>query len=147
MQDGNPPSTIAHPAPHRDNVSATMHFWGLFTGPVVWGLQFVVNFALASHTCYPGATPLNTPAWHSAWIVILLLNLLAAVLALAAAVLSYRHWQVTRTEHQGDAGHAIEAGEGRTRFLALWGVMTGLGFFVAILFNTLALFMVPECAG
>ena len=147
MQDSSPSSTAAHPSPHRGNVSAAALFLGLFAGPVVWGLQLIVNYGVASSACYAGDTPHSMPTWHSAWAVILLLNFLAAILALAGAALSYQHWQATRQEHHGDAGHALEAGEGRTRFLALWGVMTGLGFFVAILFNTLALFMVPQCTG
>lgn len=147
MQDSDPPLTLTHPAPHRDNVGASVLFTGLLAGPVVWGLQLVANFALASHACYPDGAPLTAPASHSTWAIILLLNILAAILSLAGAVLSYQHWRATREEHPGDASHAIEAGEGRTRFIALWGVMTGLGFFVAILFNTLALFMVPQCPG
>jgi len=87
------------------------------------------------------------PGFHSARTIVLLLNLLAAAIALAGAGLSYQHWQATRMEQRGDAEHAVESGEGRTRFLALWGVMAGLGFFIGILFNTLALLMVPTCAG
>ncbi|WP_297296033.1 hypothetical protein [uncultured Methylovirgula sp.] len=147
MQDSDPLLTVPHPAPRRGTISTALLFLGLFAGPVVWGLQLVINFALASHACFPDGAPLAAPAWHSAWGVILLLNLFAAVVALAGAALSYQHWQATRMEHHGDASHAIEAGEGRTRFLALWGVMTGLGFLAAILFNTIALFMVPQCAG
>lgn len=147
MQDSDPPLTLTHPAPHRGNVAVSVLFIGLFAGPIAWGLQLLINFALASHACYPDGAPLTTPGWHSAWGVILLLNIVAAILSLAGAALSYRHWQATREEHPGGAGHTIEAGEGRTRFLALWGVMTGFGFLVAILFNTLALFMVPQCAG
>jgi hypothetical protein len=39
----------------------------------------------------------------------------------------------------------VEAGEGRTRFLAVWGIWTGVWFAIAILFNTIAVFAVPTC--
>jgi hypothetical protein len=39
------------------------------------------------------------------------------------------------------------AGKGRDRFLALWGVMSSLGFFGAILFNVFASILVPPCQG
>lgn len=149
MQNGTAISESQHPAPHRGKVSTGALLGALFAGPVAWGLQLIINYSLVSHACYPGDMPLHdaAPGFHSARTIVLLVNLLAAVLALAGAGLSYQHWQTTRHEHPGEAGHAIDAGEGRTRFIALWGVMAGLGFFIAILFNTLALLMVPSCGG
>ena len=41
----------------------------------------------------------------------------------------------------------LEAGEGRTRFLAVCGLMSALGFAAAILFNTIAVLTVPPCVG
>lgn len=119
-------------------------FFGLLAGPTAWGLQLVINYGLASHTCYAGDTPSTTPVWHSTWTVILALNLVAVLLALVGTAVSLQRWQATR---QGNRNNAFEVREARTRFLALWGVMTGSGFFLAILFNTLALFMVPQCIG
>lgn len=148
MQESALPND-AHPSPHRGNVSASLLFLGLFAGPVGWGVQLVANYSIASHACYPGDRPLiGVPLpGHSIWIVVFIINIVAACLALAGAALSYQHWRATRAEHAGSALNAVEVGEGRSRFLALWGVMTGSGFFLAILFNTLALFMVPQCIG
>ena len=42
---------------------------------------------------------------------------------------------------------AQSTGEGRDRFLALWGMMSSLWFFCAILFNAIASVMVPLCLG
>jgi hypothetical protein len=149
MQNGTAVSESQHPAPQRGNVSTAALLGALFASPLAWGLQLVINYSLAAHACYPGHIPLHdvAPGFHSARTIVLLLNLLAAAIALAGAGLSYQHWQATRMEQRGDAEHAVESGEGRTRFLALWGVMAGLGFFIGILFNTLALLMVPTCAG
>jgi hypothetical protein len=149
MQNGTTLSETQHPAPQRGNVSTVALLGALFAGPVVWGLQLIINYSLAAHACYPGDMPLHdvAPGFHSARTIILLVNLLALALVLAGTGLSYKHWRATRAEQRGDAEHAIEAGEGRTRFLALWGVMAGLGFFIGILFDTLALLMVPTCAG
>ncbi len=149
MQNGAALPEAQHPAPQRGNVSTVALFAGLFASPLAWGLQLVTNYSLAAHACYPGDLPLHdvAPGVHSTRAIILLLNLLAMVPALGGATLSYQHWRATRGEQRGEAEHAIEAGEGRTRFLALWGVMAGIGFFIGILFNTLALLMVPTCAG
>jgi hypothetical protein len=39
------------------------------------------------------------------------------------------------------------ASKGRDRFLALWGMMSSLWFFAAILFNVFASILVPPCQG
>lgn len=149
MQNTDSIMRAQHPSPHRDRVSLGSLFFGLFAGPVAWGIQLVTNFALASNRCYPDGISRATilPGWQWSSPTILAINIVAAILALIGAAVSYSHWQAVRNEHQGSARQLVEAGEGRTRFLALWGVMTGLGFFVAIIFDTVALSMVPQCAG
>jgi hypothetical protein len=138
-----------HPSPHRDRVDIGWLFFGVFAGPVAWGLQLVINYALAAYPCFPDGSPRVgvLPGWHAAWAIILALNIIAALLALAGAAISHQNWHAAREEHHGPASHALEAGEGRTRFLALCGMMTGFGFFAAIIFNTISVLMVPQCSG
>jgi hypothetical protein len=138
-----------HPSPHRGRVGLAALFFGLIGGPLAWSLQLVVNFALASHSCFPRDLPQNhLPAgWEGVWNGLLAVNIGAILLALIATAVSYRNWHVTHGEDEGSTHQLVEAGEGRTRFLGFCGTLLGLGFFVAILFNSLALFMVPQCAG
>lgn len=139
----------AHPPSQRGNAVAALLFLGLLAGPVVWGLQLVANYSIASHACYPGDKPHlgSLMSGHTVWTAVLIVNLVAVALAIAGAALSFQRWRESRAEAAGSATHAVEAGEGRSRFLALWGVMTGCGFLLAILFNTLAIFLVPQCSG
>jgi hypothetical protein len=46
----------------------------------------------------------------------------------------------------GGSHHLVEVGEGRSRFLAVCGMVTAGGFFIAIAFNTLSVLLVPLCA-
>ena len=39
----------------------------------------------------------------------------------------------------------MDAGEGRTRFLAIWGIWIGLVFMLAIAFNTISVFWAGLC--
>lgn len=138
------------PSPHRDGVHKGALLAFVWAGPVAWAAQLLCNFALASHTCFPQpATPLTQilPGWQRVWAALLIVNALAAAVAIAAAVMSLRHWYRAREEASGSSHDAFEAGEGRTRFLALCGVMNGFGFLAAIGFNTIALFVVPQCIG
>lgn len=139
----------SHPSPARGRVSTTLLLFALAAGPAVWITQLVVNYGLASYSCYPRwrPAPAVLPGWHGIWWGQLAINLVAIVIALAATALCYRDWRLTRGEHPGASEHALEAGEGRTRFLALVGVMSGLGFAAAALFDTVALLGVPLCAG
>jgi hypothetical protein len=141
--------TLAHhPSPHRDRVAVPLLLFGLALGPVAWGLQLVVNYSLAVQPCFfAGAARTSVMPGSQSCGAILAINLIAAVLALIGAAVSWRNWGAVHNEYPGSTGHALEAGEGRTRFLALCGMMTGLGFFAAIVFDTIALSMVPQCAG
>lgn len=93
MQNGASLSEAQHPAPQRDNVSTVALLGALFVGPVVWGLQLIIDYSLAAHACYPGDMPLHdvAPGFHSARTIILLVNLFALVLVLAGTGLSYQH--------------------------------------------------------
>ena len=71
---------------------------------------------------------------------------LALLVAVAAAVVAFRAFSITKEEREGDHHHLIEVGEGRSRFLALCGLVTAGGFILVMVFNTLSLILVPLCA-
>jgi hypothetical protein len=70
---------------------------------------------------------------------------IAILLALAGIAVSFMNWRTSREEASGTSGELVEAGEGRTRFLSLWGVLSGGGFLIGIIFNTIAFAMAPLC--
>jgi hypothetical protein len=142
-------SAPPHPSPHRERVGLFAQFFGLTAAPTAWVAQLLLNYGLASYSCFPRIAPRTTvlPGWGFVWWLLLGFNLLAVVIALAASVVSYLTWRAARHEHPGGFSHAVAAGEGRTRFFGLVGVMTGLGFLAAIIFDLVALFVVPQCIG
>ncbi len=139
--------TVDHPAPHRGRVNLGALIVGLAAAPLAWGAQLVINYGLASHVCFPGESPRLTvlPGWGAVWLGLLIVEAIALALALAGAATAYRSWRATRQESEGDTEDAVEAGRGRTRFLSLWGLMTSIGFAVAIGFSLIGLFAVPLC--
>ncbi|MBV8755207.1 MAG: hypothetical protein JO328_20335 [Hyphomicrobiales bacterium] len=138
-------SDHVHPAPRRHEVGLWILLAALFAVPTIWGLRLVLNFALASYFCFPGTVRhYALPGWT--WPTLLGVDLVALAVAVLAALASWRNWQRTRDEAAASDAPVIELGEGRTRFLALWGLMTGVGFAVAIGFDLLALWIVPVCA-
>jgi hypothetical protein len=148
MADADP-IAVAHPAPHRDRVRLTMLAVSLVAAPLAWATQLWVSYALASQVCFPSSRPGPSAAIElgTAWLTLFLVDLVALAVTIAAMTMSYSSWRSTRGEAAGDTRHMFEAGEGRTRFLALWGLLTAAGFIIAILFGLVGLFVVPLCLG
>lgn len=67
------------------------------------------------------------------------------IIGLAAVWVSWRNWQRTREEHHGGHSQLMQAGTGRTRFLAFWGLLFGTGFAVTSLFTGIAFIVLPRC--
>jgi hypothetical protein len=111
-------------------------------------VELVVSYAVASDACAM-ARRLGQPIVGRARIdeiaLLLAINLLCLALASAGAAVSVRNWRKTRGEKPGGAQATLSVGEGRTRFIAAFGVMSAAGFILAILFNTVEPFMTPTC--
>jgi hypothetical protein len=75
------------------------------------------------------------------------LTIAAVAVSLAAFGVSMRAFNRTRDETHGGAHHLMEIGAGRTRFLALWGMVLGAGFALAAAITAVAFIAVPRCAG
>lgn len=75
------------------------------------------------------------------------LTVAAVAVALIGFGVSMRAFNRTRNETQGGAHHVMEIGTGRTRFLALWGMILGAGFALAAAITAVAFIAVPRCTG
>ena len=125
-----------------------MRCWpsGLLLAPLAWSAQLLILYAFASNACWPaGIAPASAPAW-TGW-VLPLANVVGLAAAALAILLSVRNLRRTRGEHEDQSGSMMDAGEGRTRFLSVWGLWAGLVFLLAIGFNTIAVFWAGLCAG
>lgn len=139
------PDRDKHPSPHRAKTGLGALLYGLIAAPVAWSLGELVNAALAQEACFPGTEPLATPAFlnlHTLHAAVLAISLLISV---SAAVVALGAWRSTRNEQAGGSHALISIGEGRSRFMALAGLLTSLGFVIAIVFSAPALALVPAC--
>ncbi len=136
---------IQHPAPHRTRVSDGLLFSALLASPLAWSAQLLLNYGLASHACFPNWTPKASPIWGWLYSSLLAINLAALAIAIAATVVSFVMWRRVSEEAAGGHEHLLDAGQGRTRFFAIWGVWAGVWFIIQILFGTIAAVGVPGC--
>jgi amino acid transporter len=138
-----------YPAPPRHQLALSSAMFGLIGGPLAWFVQLCAGYALASGPCFAqsqrATQPLEGFAWT--WPAMIALLIAGVIVALAAFAVSYRTFVRTRDEAGGDQHHLMEVGAGRTRFVALWGMLLGSGFAVATALTAVAFLVLPRCAG
>lgn len=145
VSEAPPRVTLKHPAPHRHRVSLAALFFGLAAAPIAWNAQLLISVALSAHACYPRDVPLTLPIWSGLWWILLLIGLAGMALAIAGGLVSWRSWRLALAEAPGDAHDLLDFGEGRTRFLAMFGILASFLFALGLLFATAAVFLVPLC--
>jgi len=134
---------LAHPAAQRHRPRLGLLWAALFVVPCAWALRVVVNYGIDSYFCFPSEMRRSLlPAW--AWPTLLGIDLATVAVAAAAALISHQHWRRAQDELAPGAP-LLESGEGPARFLALWGLIISIGFLFAVLFDLVALWIVPEC--
>ena len=146
-----------HPAPARGKVALWALWFGFLGAPLGWTLQTLANTSVASHGCYPQLFPLDKPSTGGMRGILFAISIVAIAAGVAALAVSFSSWRRTNNEHQeksgtaacqhGDSAAALETGEGRTRFMALSGVLTSIVFLIVILAHTAAIFVVTPCGG
>jgi hypothetical protein len=143
----NPRETIRSPAPYSGRAPLVWLWVGVIAAPAFWFAQEWLGYAFSSYACFPGDAPLDrAPAgWGWVRIGIYAFDGAAIIAAMLAGYMSWQFWLATRDEKPGGAAAALELGEGRTRFIALWGIMYSLAFLGVIIFETIASIMVPLC--
>jgi len=134
-----------HPAPARNEATLWSLCFSLAAPPLAWSLQSIAGYGLSSEACYPGDTPRTVPVFAGLWELLLGINGVALVVGVVGMTIAYRNWRATRGETGGDTPHLIERGEGRTRFLAMCGLLLGAGFIVATVFTSVTLLISPLC--
>jgi hypothetical protein len=122
--------------------------FALFGGPLAWFAQLNVGFALASQPCFHDGERIGVPHFSPdwTWAAMITVTVIACIIALLAALISWRAYARAPVEKVGD-DRLPQVGGGRTHFLALWGVVLGLGSAIAAGLTVVAFFVLPRCAG
>ena len=136
------------PLTHGRPASLLLLLAALAAGPAGWALQLVLGYGLSSYACFPRDAPFlrsPPPGWSGEAGLLLGINLACLLLVLAGLVVCALIWRRDPGESLADAGRGPGGGAGRTRFLAACGVFSGLGFAVAVLFDTASILGTPAC--
>ena len=139
----NPGNT--HPSPQRGAVSLGPLWFGIWGAPVAWLSLELVSYVLTTAICNADSHTTTQAHADMVWHYLLPVSLVAGIFALVAAGVAVDNWRKTRHEMSGSAHYLLEVGEGRTRFLAMFGVLTSGGFLIAFIFSAAMLFLIPLC--
>lgn len=134
-----------HPSERRGSTHLGALLYGLIAAPAAWMAAQVVGFAAVQQACFPGYQPLAAPAFPGVQTVSLVALLAALAVCASGIVAALLAWRRTRGEHEGGGRSLLDVGEGRSRFMALTGVLTSSGFLIAVLFSLPAVVLVPTC--
>lgn len=129
------PHSAEYPPSVRGPARASLLVAALAAGPAAWALQLIAGYGLSSLACFPHDKPYLSsppPGWSGEAGLLIAINIACLLLALGGAGLAFAGWRRA-------------AGQERSRFIALCGVMAGLGFALAILFDTAPILGVPAC--
>jgi hypothetical protein len=132
-----------HPPGYR---TAIRILWiGAVAVPAFWFLEMLTGAALTGYACYPGLTPRDVAFDGWGWVswARYVFEGLAAAGAGFGLLVSYRIWDDARRHAVQDPRR--ELGEGRTQFIAIWGMLFSGGFLLAILFDVVITIMMPLC--
>ena len=142
-------ATDSHdPLPRRERPPAPgwLLAFVLAIGPIAWLTHLSMSYALAAYGCYPHRAPLPSPLWTQLRADLTEIVVIALMLAACGIAVAYSAWKSARARQSAPPSEPPEAGEGRTRFLAICAIVGGTLFVVAMLFDAIALAIVPACA-
>lgn len=130
-------------APETRNVSFLALLYGCTAAPLFWTGQLMLGFSVSAHACFPGDHPVSLASTGSLSTAIVVFDAVVLLACASGGLMSWTAWR--RVRQPGGHRHTLHTGEGRNRFLAMWGMLSSLWFFGAVLFNTIASLVVPPC--
>jgi hypothetical protein len=113
--------------------------------PLFWFAQFLIGSAVAGTVCFSDLIPIieNEPNGWLRWLMVVL-DAAALLASILGFVVSLNAWRGAKAAGI-DARPPLDVVVSRTRFLAVWGMLTSAMFLGAIVFAAIADLVVPLC--
>lgn len=135
----------SHPSPHRARVSFAALMFGMTAAPIFWIGQLILGYAVSTLACYGSNHPTTIASGVALRGALYAFDTIAIFAALAGGIVSLSNWYAVKKEKEGGGHDALDAGEGRARFMALWGLLSSLCFLIGIVFATIGTIEAPLC--
>lgn len=142
MSSLHPLTPVPHPSPLRETVSPWLLWVALLAAPAAWFVQLNISVWLGMNRCAGLREDAASPMMVGGLVAIGLAALAIVLVALWAAA---RTWNLSGSEAGGGHHHALTRGDGRTRFLALAGLIANSMFLIAVGFSLIIPLLVETC--
>ncbi|WP_255217824.1 hypothetical protein [Paraburkholderia mimosarum] len=123
-----------------------MIVFGMLGAAAAWVMQTETGQTLAAQGCYPHRAALPAPQWSWLMPVLQAMSVMALLVGVAGVWVAWRSWRVTRDARPDPAPAISETTAGRTRFLAMAGLLLSLLFAVGLVATGLAVVLVSPCS-
>jgi hypothetical protein len=134
-----------HLAPGRHTIKLWLLLFGLAAAPFAWSLAELVLYGIASYTCRMKTSgEEQTLTFGGSWWLWVVFAVTLAI-AIAGCTVAIANWRKTRSELSGSGRHQQQPEKGRSRFLAMCGLLTSIGFLIGFVFLLNTLVMAPLC--
>jgi len=143
-QDAGRRSDRLNPYPRRGG--ALMMLFGLLGAAAAWGLQTEVGETLAAQACYPHRRALPAPQWSWLMPALNAMSIVALLVGIAGVWVAWRSWRIARGARPDSAASVSDTTAGRTRFLAMAGLILSVLFLVGLVTAGLAVLLVSPCS-
>jgi hypothetical protein len=122
--------------------------YGLLASPAAWAAQLLVNYALASHACFPSGTMREgfLVGWEHIWAAMSAINIICMLIALSGVTASAYLWTKLQRGPFLKPEHFRAPGEGLAGVAAWAGLLVASLFSIAIIFNTIYLSALSKCS-
>ncbi|HTQ15087.1 MAG TPA: hypothetical protein VMH86_14530 [Rhizomicrobium sp.] len=135
---------MTHTQPSQHRAGAFALLFGTSAAPLFWLGQMMLGYTVSALACYGSDHPTTIAAPGMLRATLIAFDVVAFAAAFAGAAISYANWRRGGDPAAADTPERV-AGDSRVHFLALWGLLSSLWFFAAILFNAIASITVPLC--
>jgi len=139
---------VPHPSPHRDRIPMWKLVVPLYIPPLIWLARLCFSYAMISTACGKAteSPARGMDAFHSPhWVVALIVNIVSILVILGIGLMALRLWKRGGGEHDHPRDLLLDVGEGRTSFMAHWGILVSFGFLLVTIFDTIPMAFVPVC--
>ncbi|MCB1949346.1 MAG: hypothetical protein H6940_04595 [Burkholderiales bacterium] len=123
--------------------------FALFGAPAAWIMQMLLSESLTAYACYPYQEPLSAPLWTDLPAILAAISITCLTLNFISAYVAWSFWQQSNNpmiDKINTREQSLKIVGGQSQFLAMLGIMSNVVFFVAILFTSCAILLVPLCS-
>lgn len=130
-------------AQERDVTQVNPQWYTLLAGPIIWTVYFLVSYSLAEFGCRGGWLAGTLAGLPAASVVVVALTLVALAVSGLATYRTFRRWQRSQGDPNGDKGWFQV--EDRHRFMVLAGLLLDVLFTFLILLSGIPALMLIPC--